>query len=137
MTEDTDTAPGQMSYRDFTDYCADRAASACREFAFDKNGFHAEAQMEKDNLLLFSVPYDRGFSARIDGKPAQVECADYGLTAIFVPAGRHEITVTYTPPGLVPASAVSLVTAAALLVFGVLTRRRQKEQEGPGPLEVP
>ena len=137
MTEDTDTAPGQMSYRDFTDYCADRAASACREFAFDKNGFHAEAQMEKDNLLLFSVPYDRGFSARIDGKPAQVECADYGLTAIFVPAGRHEITVTYMPAGLVPASAVSLVTAAALLVFGVLTRRRQKEQEGPGPLEVP
>ena len=137
MTEDTDTAPGQMSYRDFTDYCADRAASACTEFAFDKNGFHAAAQMEKDNLLLFSVPYDRGFSARIDNKPAQVECADYGLTAIFVPAGRHEITVTYMPAGLVPASAVSLVTAAALLVFGVLTRRRQKEQEGPGPLEVP
>jgi uncharacterized membrane protein YfhO len=128
MTEDTDTAPGQMSYRDFTDYCADRAASACTEFAFDRNGFHAEAQMEKDNLLLFSVPYDRGFTALIDNQPARVECADYGLTAIFVPAGTHNIEVTYMPPGLVPAAIVSLVTAAALLVFGVLTRRRQKLQ---------
>ena len=124
MTEDTDTAPGQMPYREFADCCADRAASACTEFAFDKNGFHAEAQMDRDNLLLFSVPYDRGFTARIDNRPAEVECADYGLTAVFVPAGTHEITVTYTPPGLVPAAVISLVTAAALLVFGVMTGRR-------------
>jgi uncharacterized membrane protein YfhO len=84
--------------------------------------------MEKDNLLLFSVPYDRGFTALIDNQPARVECADYGLTAIFVPAGTHNIEVTYMPPGLVPAAIVSLVTAAALLAFGVLTRRRQKLQ---------
>ena len=114
-----------MTYREFADHCDDRAASACSEFGFDKNGWHAKAEMEKDNLLLFSIPYDSGFSATIDGKPAEVERADFALTAIFVPEGRHEIVVTYLPPGLVPAAAVSALTAAAMLIFALFIAARQ------------
>lgn len=123
MEEDTELYTEEMSYEEFYVHCADRAASACTEFAFDKNGYHATAEMERDNLLLFSIPYDRGFSARIDGEPAEVECADFGLTAIYVPEGTHEITVTYLPQGLVPASVISALTAAALLFFGIRMRR--------------
>ena len=61
----------------------------------------------------------------IDGKPAEVERADFALTAIFVPEGRHEIVVTYLPPGLVPAAAVSALTAAAMLVFALFIAARQ------------
>ena len=125
MEEDTDTYPGEMTYGEFADHCDDRAASACSEFGFDKNGWHAKAEMEKDNLLLFSIPYDSGFSAMIDGKPAEVERADFALTAIFVPEGRHEIVVTYLPPGLVPAAAVSALTAAAMLIFALFIAARQ------------
>lgn len=109
MEEDTDTDPGEMPYLEFTDHCYDRAASACTSFSFDKNGFHAEAEMDKDNLLLFSIPYDKGFTARVDGVKAEVERADYGLTAIFVPEGRHQIRVTYRPPGLIPCTVLSLL----------------------------
>ena len=123
MEEDTELYTQEMPYEEFYVHCADRAASACTEFAFDKNGYHATAEMERDNLLLFSIPYDRGFSARIDGEPAEVECADFGLTAIYVPEGTHEITVTYLPQGLVPASVISALTAAALLFFGIRMRR--------------
>ena len=124
MTEDTDTNPPDMSYEEFADHCDDRAASACTEFGFDKNGWHASAQMEKDNLVLFSIPYDSGFSAKIDGKDAEVERADFALTAIYVPKGKHEITVTYMPEGFVPAAVVSAVTAAAIFVFTLVIRRK-------------
>ena len=45
------------------------------------------------------------------------------MTAIYVPEGTHEITVTYLPQGLVPASVISALTAAALLLFGIRMRR--------------
>ena len=121
MTEDTDTFPSDMSYEEFAEYCDERAASACTEFGFDKNGWHATAEMERDNLLLFSIPYDSGFSAEIDGRDAEVERADFALTAIYVPKGRHEITVTYLPKGFVPAAAVSALTAAAIVMFTLFT----------------
>ena len=122
LTEDTDTAPGEMPYWMFRSYCADRAASACTDFAFDRNGYHATARMASDNLLLFSVPYDRGFTATVDGKPAEVERADFGLSAVFVPAGEHEIRVTYLPFGFRQALIVSLATAAGLVMYLIYRR---------------
>ncbi|MDO5476656.1 MAG: YfhO family protein [Eubacteriales bacterium] len=117
MTEDTDTSPEEMPYWEFYACCEERAESACSSFSFDRNGYHATARMKRDNLLLFSVPYDEGFRATIDGQPAEVERADFGLTAIFVPEGEHEIRVTYLPPGFVPACLVSLLTAAGIVFF--------------------
>ena len=114
MEEDTDTDPGEMPYLEFTEHCYDRAASACSSFSFEKNGFHAETEMDKDNLLLFSIPYDKGFTVRVDGVKAEAERADYGLTAIFVPKGRHEISMTYRPPGLIPGSILSLLALLLL-----------------------
>ena len=125
LTEDTDTDPGTMSYLEFGRLCDERAASACRDFAFDKNGFHATAQLEKDNLVLFSVPWDRGFSATVDGKPAELVRADFGLTAVFVPEGTHEIRFSYLPAGLMPAAVLSLLTALVLAADS-LHRRRYK-----------
>ncbi len=124
MTRDTDPVYDVMPYSTFSDYCRERAASACREFAFDKNGFHATAQMERDNLVLFSVPYDKGFTVTVDGQPAEAERANFGLTAVFVPEGTHEIRFHYMPVGFLPAAAVSALTA--LLLIGDMIRRRVK-----------
>ena len=70
------------------------------------------------------IPYDEGFSATVDGRPADVERADFGLTAIFVPEGEHEIRVTYMPPGFIPCCAVSVLTALALAGHALYTMRR-------------
>lgn len=125
MTEDQELYTEKMPYSEFTEWCDQRAASACTEFATDRNGFHATAKMETDNLVLFSVPYDKGFSATVDGKPAEVERANFGLTAVFVPQGTHEIRFTYLPPGFVPALAVSVLTA--LVLIADMIRRRLKK----------
>ena len=128
MTKDTELYTEKMPYPEFTQWCEQRAASACTEFVPDRNGFHATAEMENDNLVLFSVPYDKGFSATVDGEPAKVERADFGLTAVFVPQGTHEIRFTYLPHGFVPASAVSILTAL-VLIAGMIRRRLTRTRQ--------
>ncbi len=129
MTEDTDNQQEAMDLDTFYSYCDERAASACSSFAFDKDGFSAATALDKDNLVFFSVPYDKGWTAQVDGQEAEVVRADYGLMAVYVPAGEHEIRFTYRPYGFEGACVLS---GAALLVMELLlmgSRRRRRVAE--------
>jgi Bacterial membrane protein YfhO len=56
-------------------------------------------QVAKAKLLLISMPFDRGWIARLDGNVVDLFRADYGLTAVLIPAGTHALTLNYAPPG--------------------------------------
>ncbi len=57
-----------LSYTRYTQDCADRRATACTAFEMTSAGFHAEATLDRTNLMFFSVPYDDGFTAYVDGQ---------------------------------------------------------------------
>lgn len=80
---------------EFTDLCKERKETACTHFTPTKKGFTAQADLSKDNLVLFSVPYDDGFKAYVDGKETEFINADGGLIALFVPKGKHSIEFKY------------------------------------------
>ena len=62
-----------LTYTRYTQDCADRRASACTAFEMNSAGFHAEATLDRTNLMFFSVPYDDGFTAYVDGSSAPPE----------------------------------------------------------------
>jgi uncharacterized membrane protein YfhO len=57
------------------------------------------AQTQRAAVLLIAMPFDIGWSARLDEKEVNLFRADYGLTAMLVPAGKHVISLHYVPPG--------------------------------------
>ncbi len=124
MKEDTDTEQETMDLDTFYENCDDRASSACSSFAFDKDGFSATANLDKENLVFFSVPYDQGWTAKVDGEKAKIVRANYGLMAVYVPAGEHEIRFDYRPYGFGAGCAVS---GAALLVILVLFAKSRRK----------
>ena len=46
------------------------------------SGFHAEITLKKDNLVFFSVPYDDGFTAYVNGEETDIIRVDEGLMAV-------------------------------------------------------
>ena len=116
MQEDDHAGEEVMSEEDFARHCRNRAACACSEFEFTTSGFRAVSDIEKENLVFFSVPYDPGFTARVDGEEVVIEKVDGGLMAIPVPAGEHNIEFTYFPAGLKVCSIISMLTAAVIIV---------------------
>ena len=103
-------------YDTYVSDCADRRASACSSFQMTNSGFHAEIALKKDDLVFFSVPYDDGFTACVNGKEADIVRVDEGLMAILAPAGENTIDFVYQADGYPLASKVSL---AALAVFAL------------------
>ena len=80
--------------------------------------------MDRENLVFFSVPYDRGFTAYVDGQEREIERVDHGLMAVCVPEGSHTIEFVYFPAGLLPACGVS--AAALLLLLASLIPERKR-----------
>ncbi|MBQ8961393.1 MAG: YfhO family protein [Ruminococcus sp.] len=130
LTELPEELAEDTSYKTYLEDCKARAASSCYEFEPDGKGFSAKTRLEKDNLVFFSIPYDKGFTAYVDGQETEIEKVFDGLSAVFVPAGDHSIRFDYRVIGLKEGAAVSVVCLSLLLIYScgcfVLWLRRRK-----------
>ena len=104
-------------YDTYVSDCADRRASACSSFRMTNSGFHAEITLKKDDLVFFSVPYDDGFTAYVNGEETEVIRVDEGLMAVLAPAGENTIDFVYQADGYSLASKVSLAALAAFVLY--------------------
>ncbi len=118
--------------------CADRAAVSCSSFAYTKTGFEAVISSEKERLVFFSVPYEQGWSAQVNGEAAQIEQVNVGFMAVVVPQGQEvKIIFTYHTPGLVIGFCVALVSLFLLIAYLMILRRLSAEKhpvKNPGLL---
>ena len=116
LTELPDAMLDDLHYDSYTQNCADRRAHSCSVFQMNNAGFHAEITLEKQNLVFFSVPYDDGFTAYVNGEKTDILRVDEGLMAVLCPAGTSSIDFVYQAAGL---SASRVVTAVAIPVWVV------------------
>ena len=132
LTELSEDMLNDLHYDSYTQDCADRRAHSCSVFQMNNAGFHAEITLDKTNLVFFSVPYDDGFTAYVNGEKTDILRVDEGLMAVLCPAGASSIDFVYQAAGL---SASRVVTAAAIPVWGVyvayFVRRKRRSTGAP------
>ena len=94
-------------------------SNSCSSFEYTDSGFKAEFDNKgKDNLLFFSVPYDSGWTAYVNGEKAEIEQVNLGFMAVKVKGGeKSEIVFTYSTPLLKEGALISAAGAAALLCY--------------------
>jgi hypothetical protein len=72
-----------------------------------------------DGWVLFSEQFYPGWKAWCDGNPVEVYRADFILRAVPVPAGRHIVTMEYSPLSFKIGSIISLLAVFTILGFVV------------------
>lgn len=77
-----------------------------------------------DPFLALAIPYDRGWSATVNGTKAEVLKANYAFLGVPIQEGANQIELTYRPPFF----GVSLVVTAISLLLSLfyLFRSRKK-----------
>lgn len=122
-----DTSYNNLGELDYYTDCENRIETAAQSFEIDNRGFTAKINLPRDNLVFFSVPYDKGWTATVNGRAATVEKVNIGFMAVRAPAGENvEIRFNYTTPGLYFGIAVSLFAAFVLAAYLLLCRRRDQ-----------
>ena len=97
--------------------CEQLKQTSADSFETDNNGFTAKVTRDKENLVFFSVPYDQGWSATVNGKEVEIEKVNVGFMAVKVDAGVSEIRFNYTAPGLVNGLLITGGACALLLIY--------------------
>jgi uncharacterized membrane protein YfhO len=80
-------------------------------------------------ILFFSIPFDRGWGARVDGSPTTLLSLNVGFMGLILEPGRHTVELEFQPPFLAAGTGISL--ASILVYAGLLLRgRRGNNSEG-------
>src|ERR1700674_4659405 len=82
--------------------------------AFERNGYRLRVDAPRPGLVYAADSLLPGWSARVNGRPAAIQPANYAFRAVAVPAGRSELELSYWPPGFTPGLIVTLASALAL-----------------------
>ena len=128
LKEDTDAHEKPLSDEEFYAECEKRAASAASVFSYDRDGYLAKISLPKENLVFFSIPYDKGFKAYVDGVETKVERIVPGFMAVDVPEGEHLIRLYWRPYGFGLGIGVSIVGIAVMVMIAVIISRRKKRR---------
>lgn len=98
----------------FQNDCENLKKTSAYYFKTDNKGFTAKVERDKENLVFFSVPYEKGWSATVNGRPVEIEQVNIGFMAVKVPKGNSVIRFNYQTPGL---KTGILITSICCFVF--------------------
>lgn len=125
----------EFSYDDIVVFCqpmdkmqeyTDRLrADALENVEMGTDSVKGEISIDEDKLLVFSVPYHRGWTAYVDGEKAEIKKVNYMYMGIDLKAGEHTVELRYSIPGI---RISLLISAVSLLIFviALVIRRKRK-----------
>ena len=76
-----------------------------------------EVNAAAHGIMFTSIPYDAGFSVKVDGSKVETFSINKALLAFNVPEGHHSVEIDFTPQGFVPGAAVSGICLVIILLY--------------------
>ncbi|MCM1193394.1 MAG: YfhO family protein [Acetatifactor muris] len=99
--------------------------------AWKSNFVSGRITLEEPGRLILSVPYEDGWTVKINGEKAKAELFGGCLMAFDLEPGDYELEMTYRPAGAVAGMIVTLVSIAVfagVMASGKVMRRRKGEE---------
>ncbi len=89
--------------------------------SYAPNELHYRYTASSERLAVFSeIYYPDGWHATVDGQPVNLVRADWTLRAALLPAGEHEVVMTFLPSSYRTGALVSAIASIGLLVLLLL-----------------
>ena len=104
-------------------------------FDIDNYGFEAKVTRDKESLVFFSVPYDKGWRATVNGQAVEIEKVNVGFMAVSVPSGNSTIRFDYETPLLAEGTKLTIAAITVFLIYfiaaSIFVRRRGADTKYP------
>jgi len=96
---------------------AERRAESVTYFKKDNMGFDATIETTRETLVFFTVPYEPGWTAKVNGEEVEIIKSNVGFMSVKVPEGNSEIRFNYMTPGLIEGLLIFIACLVLLLVY--------------------
>ena len=95
--------------------------------SFKGDNLRGVIDVKSDGYFTMTIPYDKGFTAFVDGVKTKVEKVNTSFIGFPIEKGHHDIKITYDAPGQKKGLVLSLIGLIGL-TFIVITDYRKKEK---------
>ncbi len=98
---------------------------------YKPNNLTYEVKSNKGGVIVFSEVYYPGWTATVDGQPAELGRVNYILRALNVKAGNHKVVLDFHPASVKKTETVAYVAYAVLallIILGVVTTWRKEKK---------
>lgn len=79
--------------------------------------------------LIFSIPYDSGWTLYMDGEETEIEPFEDALIGVHLEEGEHEIRLVYQTPGLVAGAVISISCILLFILTRLIKKFRNRKKE--------
>ena len=91
------------------------------------NYLFADITTNEEGFVVISVPYDKGWSTKVNGKLVKTYSVNGGLTGIPLEKGYNTIEMNFTPHGLKEGIYSTLAGLAILAIIAINDIRKKKQ----------
>ncbi len=101
--------------------------------SFKQSEISGKINLQKTKMLFFTIPFDKGWHLKVDGKNETLQRINIGFTGIVLPKGNHKIKLYYIPQYDKFTKGVSLFSVLIFwlyLVFYFYKKRKAKTLTG-------
>jgi uncharacterized membrane protein YfhO len=89
---------------------------------------NATINAQSDGLLYTSIPYESGWTVKVDGEEVETYAAGKAMLSIYLTAGEHTIEYSYIPAGFVMGMVISVTSILILVALYIIERKRRKDK---------
>lgn len=101
--------------------------------SYGNNAIALDVETSAAGILVLSEVYYPGWTAAVDGTPADIHRVDYCLRGIQIPAGRHAVAVRFAPASFSRGGVLTLVSLLACgggFAFSLRRNRARTDNRG-------
>ncbi|WMT40591.1 YfhO family protein [Paenibacillus sp. D2_2] len=85
--------------------------------------------VDKPEKLFISIPFDKGWKAKINGEEVEVSKINIGFIGLDLPVGNNEVELNYVPPLLITGSIISFISLLGIIMFKITLKRRKSSNQ--------
>jgi hypothetical protein len=111
----------------YASWVDDLSACTLTDVEFGANSIKGSIEADEARVLLLSMPYSTGWSATIDGKPADLMRANIMFSGLLVEPGAHQVELHYTTPGLKYGLLCTVGGIVLLIIIALFARKKRRK----------
>ena len=94
-----------------------------KNFKIETNTIKCDVTLTNSKILLFSIPYSKGWKAYVDGNKTKLMQANVKNMAVKLSEGNHQVELHYETPLLKIGTIISIGTIIGLLIISMFYKR--------------
>ena len=107
----------QFSFDEYAKLVSSLRKDSLTITSFTENRIEGNITVSSPKILFFSIPFDEGWSAKVNDTDAKLYRVNAGLTGLILNSGKNNVTLQFNPRLKKQGSLISMI---ALLVLGLL-----------------